>query len=107
MERVARPETSSTPEHSTTSLAETPSRDDVRAAMDALAPAVRACAAGTHGRALVSVVVAGTTGRARSATVGGDFAGTEAGSCIAGVVRRVELEPFARTTFTIAYPFAL
>lgn len=88
-------------------LPETPSRDAVRAAMEALAPAVRTCAAGEHGRALVSVVVGGATGRGRSATVGGDFAGTAEGSCIAGVVRGVELEPFARTTFTIAYPFAL
>lgn len=88
-------------------LPETPSRDAVRAAMTALEPAIRACAAGTHGRALVSVVVGGENGRGRSATVGGDFSGTEAGSCIARAARGVELAPFSRTTFTIAYPFAL
>ncbi len=94
-------------ERPSVALPETPTRDEVRAMMEALAPVVSECAAGAHGRALVSVVVAGTTGRARSATVGGDFTGTDAGSCIARAARGVELAPFARTTFTIAYPFAL
>lgn len=101
------PDVATASERPSASLPETPARESVREAMEALTPTVRGCAAGAHGRALVSVVVTGATGRARSATVGGDFTGTDAGSCIARAARGVELAPFARTTFTIAYPFAL
>jgi predicted Zn finger-like uncharacterized protein len=88
-------------------LPETPSPVEVRRAMEALTPAMRACAGGTHGRALVSVVVSGATGASRSARVGGDFSETPAAACIERVARGVALSPFARPTFTVSFPFAL
>jgi hypothetical protein len=42
-----------------------------------------------------------------SANVGGSFAGTPAGSCIARVVRRASVPPFTRPTFTVNYPFVI
>lgn len=92
---------------SSPALPATPTRDEVRRVMGALTPAVTACAAGTHGRVTVTVVVAGETGHVRSAVVSGDYAGTPEGSCIARAVREAELAPFSRSTFTITYPFAV
>lgn len=88
-------------------LPETPSSHDARAALDALAPALRACAAGAHAEARLLLMVAGETGRVRSATVTGDFAGTPAGSCMARAARSVRLPAFSRATFSIAYPISL
>lgn len=89
------------------SLRRAPTRDEVRSAMAALAPAITACAAGEHGLASTAITFDGATGRARSALVNGDFAGTAAGSCMARALRGASLEPFAQETFTVQFPFAL
>lgn len=89
------------------SLRRSPTRDEVRAAMAALTPAITACAAGEHGLASTAITFDGATGRARSALVNGDFAGTAAGSCMARALRGASLEPFAQETFTVQFPFAL
>ena len=40
-------------------------------------------------------------------TLGGDFAGTPAGSCIARVVRGATFAPFSKPRFRVIYPFSL
>jgi len=67
---------------------------------------VRACVGDTHGVAEVVLTVK-NTGRVSHAVVGGDFAGTPEGSCIARTVRKTRLQPFLRPSFTLVYPFAL
>jgi hypothetical protein len=42
-----------------------------------------------------------------SANVGGSFAGTPAGSCIARAVRGARVPGFERPTFTVNYPFVI
>lgn len=83
-----------------------PTREGVVASIDAVRPAVRACAATRHGSAPVLVTV-GSNGRVRSAVVSGTFAGTPEGSCIARAVRAAEFPAFTQATFELSYPFAL
>jgi outer membrane biosynthesis protein TonB len=88
-------------------LAPTPTRDQVIAAMRAVAPRVEACGTGArHGVAEVDIVV-GSSGRIRSAVVGGFFAGTPEGSCVARAVRGARLPPFQNDSFQFSYPFRL
>jgi len=89
-----------------TDLPETPSRDDVAAALTAVQPAVVACAAGEGGSVQVRVTV-GSSGRVRTALVSGDFVGTPVGSCIARAVRTARTPPFAAESFSVTYPYAL
>ncbi len=98
------PASTSTPAPS--NVATTPTRDQVRSALNAVAPAVEACADGRHGLATVSVVFTGATGAVRSATVTGPYAGTPEGSCIARAVREAQVPTFSQGTFTVSYPFA-
>jgi len=88
-------------------LPTTPAASDVRTAMTAVTPAVTACGAGEHGVATVQIVIAGATGRVSSATVGGQFAGTPVGSCVALAVRRATFPHFRQSSFSVAYPFRL
>ncbi len=83
-----------------------PDRESVRQAMEKVLPEVRQCAAGKRGVAEVTMTVK-NTGRVTHAVVGGDFAGTAEGSCIARAVRKTRLPPFLRPSFTLVYPFAL
>jgi predicted Zn finger-like uncharacterized protein len=86
---------------------QTPSRSDVVTAMGRVQGAVAACGGGQHGTATVAIVVSGSNGRVTSATVGGQFAGTPVGSCIARAVRGATFPEFSRPTFTINYPFRI
>jgi hypothetical protein len=87
-------------------VATTPTREQVRTALAAMAPAVQACTAGGHGLATVSVVFHGASGAVRSAVVTGAYAGTPEGSCIARAVREAQVPSFSQNTFTVTYPFA-
>ncbi|AKF07034.1 hypothetical protein [Sandaracinus amylolyticus] len=87
-------------------LPATPDRGAVLAAIQAVEPAVRACAEAEHGVASVRIVVAGT-GRVTTATVGGQFAGTPVGSCVARAVRTARFPRFASERFEVTYPFQL
>jgi hypothetical protein len=91
-----------------TGLPSRPSRNDVTAAMAAVAPAVRACAGAESGIAQVRIVFA-ATGRVTTAAVTlRPFAGTSAGSCIARAARQARVPPFASASpFSVAYPFAV
>ncbi len=89
------------------SLAATPSRSDVTTAMGRVQSDVSACGGGEHGVATVQIAVAGSTGRVSNATVGGQFAGTPVGSCIARAVRGASFPHFRNPTFSFTYPFRL
>jgi hypothetical protein len=78
----------------------------VQAALDEKRTEIVACAAGQRGVAEVDLTVA-SAGNVTYAVVGGDFAGTPAGSCIARVVRSAKFAPFSKPRFRVIYPFSL
>lgn len=86
---------------------EYPSRSEVQVALTAISPAVTACSDGRHGVAAVAIVFDGPTGTVRSATVAGEFAGTQIASCVERAVRGARIAPFIRAEFTVNYPFRL
>jgi hypothetical protein len=83
-----------------------PTREDVQTALEGVRASVAACAPGKRGTAQVDITVA-STGVVTKALVGGDFAGTPEGSCIARAVRGAKLPTFSQPTFRVIYPFAL
>lgn len=87
-------------------LPETPSRDAVGSALRSVSAQVRACGAGEHGSAPVTVVFRGT-GAVANATVGGQFAGTPVGQCVARAVRAARVPPFRNPTFSVTFPYSL
>jgi predicted Zn finger-like uncharacterized protein len=89
------------------SLPATPGRSDVVTAMSGVQGAVTACGTGEHGVASVQISVTGSTGRVANATVGGQFAGTPVGSCIARAVRGATFPHFRNPTFSFTYPFRI
>ncbi|MBL8679242.1 MAG: hypothetical protein JNK05_08760, partial [Myxococcales bacterium] len=104
--RPTGPANNPTPTPSSGGGPETPARSDVGSAMRGVQPAVRACASGQPGPAMITVVFA-SSGRVTTATVAAPFAGTPAGSCMARAVRAATVPPFTRPTFQVQYPFAL
>jgi len=78
-------------------------RDQVIAAMRAIAPAVHACFGATHGMAKVKFSVVGKTGRVVGARVSGQSGSV--GSCIARSVHRARFPKFAKRRIEISYPF--
>jgi hypothetical protein len=89
----------------TSGLPKQPSRDQVRSAMKGVEPAVKACSTGGGGVAIVTVSVAGETGRVTNATVSGVTG--PAGSCIARAARGASFPKFQQSTFKISFPFKL
>jgi hypothetical protein len=87
-------------------LPDIPSREDVIAALEPLRPAINECVRGTHGVAQLDITVA-STGSVSHAVVGGDFAGTPEGSCIARATRNAQFTPFKKPRFRVIYPFSL
>ena len=91
----------------TSAVPDSPSREDVQAALRAVAPVVAACGGGARrGVATVEITV-GSSGRVRNAVVTGPFAGTPEGSCIARAARRARFPQFGQPTFRVTYPFRL
>jgi hypothetical protein len=88
-------------------LPEAPTRDEIKAAFEALRPELTTCAAGSQGTALLHVTITGPTGRATYSIVEGAFAGTPEGSCMARAARVVSFPRFAQPTLKASYPFAL
>ncbi|MDD9965132.1 MAG: hypothetical protein OXR73_02830 [Myxococcales bacterium] len=84
----------------------TPSRQEVVAAMTRVRGLVHACSDGRSGVAEVELVVQ-SRGVVSRAVVGGDFAGSAVGSCIARAVRKARFPAFQKPTFRIVYPFRL
>jgi len=89
-----------------TTLPESPSRAQVKTAMDAVAPQVQKCGPGS-GRVVLSVTVAGPTGRVLNAEPSGDAVGTPQGLCAARAVKLAKFPPFQQARPNIKYPFDL
>jgi hypothetical protein len=87
-------------------LAAQPSRDDVKVGLEGVRFALQDCAQGAHGTAVANLTILGE-GRVSYSMVGGDFAGTAAGSCMARALRSASFAPFAGESFTVRYPFSL
>ena len=87
-------------------LPEIPERSGVISELEGLRSAMTQCAGGRRGVAELDLRIA-NTGRIAHAVVGGDFAGTPEGSCIARAVRRARFGPFRKARFRIIYPYKL
>lgn len=87
-------------------LPERPTRSQVTAVLTPLNGAVRQCAGSQTGTAPVSITI-NSDGSVRTATVGGPFAGSSVGECIAGVVRRAHFQPFRAQQAQITWPFVI
>jgi predicted Zn finger-like uncharacterized protein len=86
-------------------LQEAPTREQVVSAMNSVKPAVSGCAQGQTGIAMVTVSVAGETGRVTNAQVSGVTG--PAGSCVAQAVRRAQFPKFQNKVFKVQFPFKL
>jgi predicted Zn finger-like uncharacterized protein len=91
----------------TEALSPTPTRDDVLAAMKGVTPAVQGCGGGEGGVAMTKVGVTGSTGKVANVEVGGQFANSPVGSCIAKEVRKAKFPRFSQPSFSFSYPFKL
>jgi hypothetical protein len=87
-------------------LPDIPSREDVISALEPLRGAIGDCVQGRRGVAQLDITVA-STGSVSHAVVGGDFAGTPEGSCIARATRTAQFTPFKKPRFRVIYPFGL
>lgn len=98
---------SAAPSPSSGGGADTPSRNDVLAAMNGVRSSVTACAAslGSHGSFQMTVTFA-SSGRVTTANAGAPLAATPAGSCAARAVRAAQVPPFSRPTFQVVFPFS-
>jgi hypothetical protein len=89
-------------------LPERPSRAQVKAALDAVAGAVKRCGRGGGGKMLIRVQVAGFTGRVTGAqVVSEEHQGTSAATCAARAVRAAKFPKFSKDSISIKYPFEL
>ena len=85
---------------------EVPGREQVRASLEAVRPAVLECARGQARGVSVRVNVA-SSGRVTTAIVSGALVGTPAGSCVARAVRGARFPAFTQDHFVVDYPYQL
>jgi hypothetical protein len=85
---------------------EQPTRTEVIQRMESVRSSVRACAAGRSGVADLDITIA-HTGAVMHVLVGGDFAGTTEGSCIARAVRTARFPSFKQDRFRLLFPYAI
>jgi hypothetical protein len=87
-------------------LPDAPSREEVVQRLESVRSSVRSCAAGHSGVADLDITVA-HSGVIMHVLVGGDFAGTSQGSCIARAVREARFASFKQERFRLLYPYAI
>jgi hypothetical protein len=87
-------------------MPETPARGVVVQRLESVRSSVQACAAGRSGIADLDITIA-HTGAVMHVLVGGDFAGTTQGSCIARAVREARFPTFKQEHFRLLYPYAI
>ena len=93
---------------SNSGLADAPSRNDVKTALQGVSGAVKACKKDSGGTATVNVTFSGKTGRAAGAKVAsGPFKGTPVGSCIESAVKRARVPRFKQSSFKVTFPYRL
>ncbi|MBI2895425.1 MAG: hypothetical protein HYY06_17855 [Deltaproteobacteria bacterium] len=84
-----------------------PNRQQIQRGMGRVAGAVRACAGGQSGMAMMRVTFV-SDGSVSSATMaGGPFAGTPAAACMENAVRSARVPAFTNPNVTISYPFVI
>jgi hypothetical protein len=88
-------------------LPESPSRSSVTRALGSVERDVRACALDESGSAPTRVAFQGATGRVQSAQVNAPSLPEHVRRCIERAVRGVQVEPFARESFSVVYPYRL
>ena len=90
------------------SLPDVPSREAVARALRLVQPAVQRCAEGESGVVPTKLRLDGATGRIVQADISGDLTGTSVAACVAQTLRaEAEMPRFARSTFSVDYPFVL
>ena len=87
-------------------MPEQPTRSQVVERLESVRSSVRACAAGRSGVADLDITIA-HTGSVMHVLVGGDFAGTTEGSCIARAVRTARFPTFKQERFRLLFPYAI
>ncbi|MDH5673154.1 MAG: hypothetical protein OEZ06_13445 [Myxococcales bacterium] len=102
--RGARPATAKTKKPA--QLAEEPSRADIVAAMRKVQAELQACGGERRGVAELQLQL-DNSGRVRHANVGGDFAGTKEGSCMARAARKARTNPFKRESYSVLFPVSI
>ncbi|HEY8430115.1 MAG TPA: hypothetical protein VIL20_17155 [Sandaracinaceae bacterium] len=87
-------------------LAGAPSRAETAAAIERIAPIVRACAANQAGRVVELRIVFASSGHVTTATVASDGVRLTPSqrSCVARAVRRARVPAFERARFEVTYP---
>lgn len=104
----SRPKQTTRSSSSGSSLPGTPTRNDVKTALQGVSGAVKSCRKDSGGTAGVSVVFSGKTGRVSSAKVtSGPFKGTAVGSCIASAAKRARVPRFKQSSFKVTFPYRL
>ncbi|MGB5812799.1 MAG: GYF domain-containing protein [Polyangiales bacterium] len=103
-----KPTAQSKPSSGGSGLADSPSRSDVKTALQGVSGAVKSCSKGSGGTAIVDVAFSGSTGRVSRAKVdSGPFKGTPTGACIEKAVRRARVPRFKQSTFKVKFPYRL
>lgn len=83
-----------------------PSREQVSEVLNALVPELQKCVGDRGGDAEVTLTVR-SAGLVSYSVVGGQYAGTPEGSCIARAVKAAKFPAFSEPTLRITYPFRL
>jgi len=87
-------------------LPEAPSREAIAASLNHMRSAIQLCSDGRKGVAELDLTIHGS-GAVAHALVGGDFAGTPQGSCIARTLRGAHFGPFQKPKFRVLYKLML
>ena len=82
------------------------STEDITHGMGALAKQAQGCYKGTQGQASVKLTVA-PSGKVTKVTVGGAFAGTPEGQCVAGIAQSASFPPWDGGPQTVNYSYLL
>ena len=104
--RATRANKGKVPAEPTGDLPAGPTRSEVVSRLESVRSSVQACAAGRTGIADLDITIA-HTGVVMHVLVGGDFAGTTEGSCIARAVRQARFPQFTQERFRLLYPYAI
>jgi predicted Zn finger-like uncharacterized protein len=103
-----KPKQASASSSSGAGLPDSPSRNDVKTALQGVSGAVKSCRKDAGGTAIVDVVFSGKTGRVSSARVSsGPFKGTPVGACVANAVKRARVPRFKQSSFKVTFPYRL
>lgn len=94
---------------SSAKLSETPSREGVVQALKPLLPGIAACAPGFHGPVVMTYTVDGPSGAVTAAALKSPPTALNAAqqACMVGVAKGADFPRFAKTGFSVSYPYPL